>query len=94
MIAYHGTNKEAARSIIREGFRPETYFAYDKYAAIIYGGPYVFAVKFCDDPAMWHGEEDGWQFHTDIHLPTTTIIGFTKAGKVEEKPMNDPTDDV
>ena len=75
MIAFHGTNKEAAEKIKIEGFWLESWFARKEEAAIKFGGPYVFAVEFSDDPEMWHGEpwEDDWQFHTAIHIPASQI---------------------
>ena len=75
MIAYHGTNKEAAEKIKVEGFRKGSWFAREKRGAVKFGGHYVFAVEFSDDPAMWHGEpwEDDWQFHTAIHIPINQI---------------------
>lgn len=78
MIAFHGTNELAARKIAVEGFLPGTYFAYEKQWAVKFGGPYVFAVEFSDDPGMWHGfiDEEDWQFHTNIHIPATMIRGM------------------
>jgi len=65
MIAYHGTCAENVQSILDNGFQPESWFARWIDDAIAYGGPFVFAVYFSDDPAMWHGEPwpDNFQFH-------------------------------
>ena len=79
MIAYHGTNRKAAASIHREGFRPETWFAMRLEDALAFGGPCVFMVEFSDDPLMWHGEkwEDDWQFHIRMHYGPEHILGYT-----------------
>ncbi len=66
MICFHGTNAEAAKSIERTGFRKGTYFAFDKGAAIKFGGSYIFSVEFSEDPKHWRGspieEGEKWQF--------------------------------
>lgn len=74
MLAFHGTTQEAATKIRREGFKPGTYFALKQEDAKKFGGPCIFTVEFSDDPGMWHGESDGWQFHTNVHIPTGQII--------------------
>ena len=76
MIAYHGTNKEAAESIKLTGFRQGTYFAYHKEDAIEFGGKYVFEVEFSDDPVRWRGEPDGWQFFLRDPLGVEHIKNF------------------
>jgi hypothetical protein len=43
-IWYHGTSKKNARSILKSGFKKETWFAKDLQDAIAYGGFYVFEV--------------------------------------------------
>ena len=62
MIAYHGTTQENAKQIRKTGFRAKTYFAFERVNAEKFGGPIIFTVEFSDDPKMWHGESDGWQF--------------------------------
>lgn len=78
MIAYHGTCAENVQSILDKGFHPESWFAREKMAAVIYGGPFVFAVDFSDDPSMWHGEPwpDNWQFHINGWHGPEHIINF------------------
>lgn len=73
VIAYHGTSAINAESIQREGFRPETWFAFEREHAVRFGGQgdgltaeVVFTVEFLDDPRYWHGggnPADAWQFH-------------------------------
>ncbi len=46
IICYHGTNWRSAQAILREGFKPGTYFAFHLEDAVGYGGPYVFEVGF------------------------------------------------
>jgi len=79
MIAYHGTNREAAASIHKDGFRVETWFARELLSAILYGGKCIFMVEFSDDPSMWHGErwEDDWQFHLGMRYGPEHIVGYT-----------------
>jgi hypothetical protein len=79
VIAYHGTNREAAASIHREGFRPETWFSWRLEDALGFGGPCIFMVEFSDDPKRWSGfpEEDDWQFHTSIPIEPEHILGYT-----------------
>ena len=74
MIAYHGTNQVAARSIEKTGFRIGSWFALDKRDAIAFGGDIVFVVKFSDDPKHWRGESDGWQFYLRKRLSSGAII--------------------
>ncbi len=53
---YHGTtSKEKARSIIKNGFNPNTFFARNLEDAIFMGGKHVFQVLFrtCDLPENW-----------------------------------------
>jgi RNA:NAD 2'-phosphotransferase (TPT1/KptA family) len=49
-IWYHGTTKENAESIMKEGFRKGTQFAQHLSTSIGFGGNYVFAVLFDEDP--------------------------------------------
>ena len=76
MIAFHGTSKKFAKSIKRTGFHVGTYFAYNRVDALGFGGPCLFTVQFSDDPSMWHGESDGWQFWTRIPIPPKAIVSF------------------
>lgn len=73
VIAYHGTVARRLASILREGFRVKTYFAYRKQDAIARGGPYVFTVRLSGDPNKWQGEPDGWQFHLRNPLSPNVI---------------------
>jgi hypothetical protein len=69
MIAYHGTCAENVQSILDKGFRPGTYFAYQKENALCFGGLCLFTVEFDNAPELWHGEVD-WQFHIrECHGP-------------------------
>ena len=72
MSAFHGTSSKAAfDSILREGFREGTYFAFDINDALKFGGSYLFEAVF--DPALFSAEVD-WQFHILSPLPTSAII--------------------
>ncbi len=70
-ICYHGTNKENAQSILKEGFRPGTYFTWHLEDAIEKGGNYVFEVAFDDPP-------NHWQFaFTDKSVEPDRIVSHT-----------------
>ena len=77
IICYHGTTPENAESILKEGFRAGSYFAYRVEDSLAYGGPYLFAVAFSADPAMWHGEENGFQFHLREAMGPEEILWHT-----------------
>lgn len=53
-IWFHGTNKANAESILKEGFRPDTWFAAHLEDALAFGGNHVFEV------ALEAKEEAGW----------------------------------
>lgn len=89
MIAYHGTNPKAAKSIKREGFRKGTYFAFRKRDAIKFGGLCVFTVEFSDEPILWKvegrlmdlskaGTNKCWQFHTTIPIEMNKIKKYKR----------------
>lgn len=71
-IVYHGTDAEAAKSIQREGFRPDSWFARHLEDAIYYGGPYVFEVALVDELMP-----DNWQFHVDRRVSPNAIVRFS-----------------
>ena len=74
-ICYHGTTKENAESILKNGFNAWTYFATHLEDAIGMGGDYVFSVAFDEDPALWHGEDKGdWQFMIRENMPPEQIV--------------------
>lgn len=53
-VWFHGTNdKNSYESILKIGFRKGTYFTPHLDTALSYGGRYVFAVYFKDDPKHW-----------------------------------------
>lgn len=70
IICYHGTNITKARKILKEGFRPRTYFAAHLEDALGYGGNHVFEVAFEDVP-------DNWQFTVPYRVSRNDILGYT-----------------
>ena len=63
LYCYHGTNGENSKSILKDGFREGTYFAYHLEDALTFGGQYVFLVEF--DETKFNNtddENDRWQF--------------------------------
>lgn len=77
IICYHGTTPANAKSILKEGFRAGSYFAYRVEDSLAYGGPYLFAVAFSADHSMWHGEENGFQFHLREAMGPEEILWHT-----------------
>ena len=70
-ICYHGTNKENAQPILKEGFRPGVYFARNLQDAIGEGETHVFEVTFDDPP-------DHWKFSfTDKSVEADKIVGYS-----------------
>lgn len=55
-IVYHGTNKEAADIILKEGFKEWSYFAINLDDALAFGGPYIFRVVL-----SIHKDNKNWQ---------------------------------
>ncbi len=71
MRAFHGTDSAEKRdSIMREGFREGTWFAFDVHDALRFGGAYLFEAEF--DPALFSGDVD-WQFHILAPLTASAI---------------------
>lgn len=72
VTAFHGTSRKAAYdSILREGFRKGTYFAFDINDARKFGGSYLFEAAF--DPTLLSDDVD-WQFHILEPLPASAIV--------------------
>jgi len=81
---YHGTAKENAESILKEGFHDWTYFSDHLEDAIGYGGPYVFEVFFEQDMFEEDLEEcREWQFRWPEPIPPSeihTLINYNPDG--------------
>lgn len=69
-IYFHGTNRRAALSILRNGFRARTYFACHLEDAIAFGGCHVLEV------VIPHRVND-WQFHSLKKVNKKYIVGYT-----------------
>lgn len=74
-ICYHGTSRKNARSILKQGFRPETWFARNLQDAVGFGGSHVFEVAF--DSARFNLEPDDWQFFTREWIKPDKIVSYT-----------------
>ena len=70
-IIFHGTNKEKAEKILKEGFKPDTYFALHLEDSLEFGGEYVFYV------AVECGEKN-WQPRFAKRISTNRIIQLIK----------------
>ena len=56
-ICYHGTDRQKAQAILKNGFKKWTYFGKHQEDAIGFGGTYIFAVAFVRETLP-----KGWQF--------------------------------
>jgi hypothetical protein len=70
-IRWHGTNKENALKIIKNGFLPNTHFALHLEDALEMGGSWVFMVKFND-------KNENWQFLNKKRIPKEKIVRLTQ----------------
>jgi len=83
-IVYHGTTKENADKILKEGFKPWTYFAKNLAEALYYGGGYVFAVAIEHNKSPeWFENWLGWQIMNHEHIPITQIVNLRKYSREE-----------
>jgi hypothetical protein len=76
IIAYHGTDRARADSILLKGFRPYTYFAAHLEDALAFGGPFVFEVWFRRAPAI--ANHSVWQFKVARTIPPRQIRSLTR----------------
>jgi len=65
---FHGTTNESAKRILREGFKPDCWFARNMADAVLLGGNTVLMVEFEPDEVP-----DGWQFHVLEAYPAGKI---------------------
>ena len=73
-IWFHGTDKEAADIIMKDGFRDGTCFAAGLQDALQFGGPYVFDVILRIDQE----NTDMWQVYVDGEVVADQIVGLKK----------------
>ena len=75
-IIYHGTrNKANAKSIVKNGFRPSTYFAIHQEDALGYGGNYLFEVAYESDKIP---KGVDWEFCNNKVIPPSAIVSLTQ----------------
>jgi len=87
-IVYHGTSKKNADAIMKEGFKPWTYFAKNLSEAINYGRgkkyTYVFAVAIEHKKSPeWFEDWISWQIMNREHIPITQILNLRKYSRKE-----------
>jgi len=70
-IRFHGTTKENAETILKNGFRPRTYFAQHLEDSLVMGGNYIFWV--------WLPEaEKGWEYISNKRILPNRILTLRK----------------
>lgn len=72
-ICYHGTTKENAHSIAKDGFRAGTYFATHLEDAIAFGGPWVLEAAFPKSAVP-----DYWEFIISEVVPPERIVAISR----------------
>ena len=83
-IVYHGTTKENADKILKEGFKEYTYFAKNLKDAIGFGGGYVFEVVMEHKCASeWFEHFRCWQMMNREHIPPSKIVSLKRYDKDE-----------
>ena len=70
-ICYHGTDEKASEFILKEGFKPDTWFARHLEDAIGFGGSHIFEVMFNVD-----GLPSSWQFHYLARVSADRIVAY------------------
>lgn len=74
LLAFHAARtKDQYDAILAVGIRKGSYFAFNAYGAVTYGGDYLFCVDF-DPNGTWKGEPDGWQFRSRDWVDVLQII--------------------
>lgn len=82
-ILFHGTTKEKADKILKEGFKPWSYFSKDLAEALMYGD-YVFEVLFEHKYSpTWFEHFRSWQIKNRKHISPTQIITLRKYSSEE-----------
>jgi hypothetical protein len=70
VLCYHGTTQEKSELILRDGFKPDCWFARHMEDAVVFGGNVVLVVEF-ERKLL----PKGWQFHALEIIPPTRIKG-------------------
>lgn len=75
---WHGTSKERAEKILKEGFKPWTYFAKSIEQSLFMGGEYIFGVAFQLDKFKepFHKDPEAWQFMNSKWIKPDKIIAL------------------
>lgn len=75
-IVFHGTTKDNAMKILKEGFKPYTFFARNLYNSLDWYGEYVFAVKMKTNPANLN-----WELRNKKTIKPNKILWLRKFTK-------------
>ena len=74
---WHGTTSAAkARAIMRDGFKPDTYFARNLEDALEFGGRHVFCVTFYITFKPGQPNWRRWQVKLSNRLPPDAIVSY------------------
>jgi hypothetical protein len=71
VLCYHGTTEKKAEPILREGFKPDCWFALHLEDALVFGGNIILAIEFERKKLP-----KGWQFHVLETIPPNRIKGI------------------
>ena len=72
-IVYHGTNKDAAMIIMKDGFKSNTYFAFNLADALSFGGQYIFRVVIDFPEEIF---DLNWQIRVNEHISPEKIVSL------------------
>ena len=85
-MLFHGTSAQNAAKILKQGFKPRTFFARDLSDAIAFGGSHVFWVLFEKSP-FEHADDDVWQVVIADKIHASWIV-YLKIYSVETPHYN------
>jgi len=70
-IVYHGTDEATAKKILRNGFKPGTFFAIHLEDSLGFGGNYIFEVAV---ESHRISKESDWEFISTDRVPPSQIV--------------------
>jgi hypothetical protein len=83
VLCYHGTTKDKADLILREGFKPDCWFSKHMEDAVNFGGNTILTVEF-ERKLL----PKGWQFHVLEAIPPDRIKDARQIDALYHKPVD------